>query len=755
MARKFGSGLLTRAMEKYHELSFKSYDRLFPNQDTMPAGGFGNLIALPLQSQARRKRNSVFVDREFIPYPDQWAFLAGILKLSPDFIDQQIKTLCKDGELGRLVRDTQAEDEEPWAVRKETSDVPLLISQKIRLVRANMLYVDKRKIPQKALNQFRRLGAFKNPEFYKAQAMRLPTFNKPRIIDITTETDQYLVLPRGCEAPLQNLLSENNIEYSIEDKTTAGHPIKVEFQGDLYEEQQKAVDALLQYDNGVLSAATAFGKTVVGSYLIAERNVNTLIIVHTQALLNQWKKSLAQFLEFEEILPALPKKRGRKKERSIIGQLGGSKNNLNGIVDIAVVQSLIHENEVKPSVKNYGMVLVDECHHVPAFSFEQVLKEVSAKYVYGMTATPIRQDGHQPIIFMQCGPIRYQADAKEQARKQDFERIVIPRFTSFRMPLTQEENTLNITDIYASLCENQMRNHFIVQDVLHAIKQGRTPIILTERFSHAKVLYDQIKNTCQNTFLLSGKASAKDKRTILQQVHDVPTKESMIIVATGKYVGEGFDEPRLDTLFLAMPFSWKGTLAQYAGRLHRAYEGKQEVIIYDYVDICIPMLERMYHKRISGYGSLGYKARASEAPEQKAGIIFDTSTFLPVFSQDLASAKHEIIIVSPFIQKGPLVQALKLLTPAQLGGVKIAVVTRPDEDFSGNAATKMASAIEQIAEMGIRVVLKPKLYQKFAVLDQQTVWYGSMNLLSYNRSQESIMRFESEEIAAELLACLE
>ena len=403
MARKFGSGLLTRAMEKYHELSFKSYDRLFPNQDMMPAGGFGNLIALPLQGQARRKGNSVFVDREFIPYPDQWAFLAGILKLSPDFIEQQIKALCKNGELGRLVRDTQAEDEEPWAVRKETSDVPLLISQKIRLVRANMLYVDKREIPQKALNQFRRLGAFKNPEFYKAQAMRLPTFNKPRIIDTTTETDQYLMLPRGCEAPLQNLLSENNIEYSIEDKTTAGHPIKVEFQGDLYEEQQKAVDALLQYDNGVLSAATAFGKTVVGSYLIAERNVNTLIIVHTQALLNQWKKSLAQFLEFEEILPALPKKRGRKKERSIIGQLGGSKNNLNGIVDIAVVQSLIHENEVKPSVKNYGMVLVDECHHVPAFSFEQVLKEVSAKYVYGMTATPIRQDGHQPIIRLQRG----------------------------------------------------------------------------------------------------------------------------------------------------------------------------------------------------------------------------------------------------------------------------------------------------------------------------------------------------------------
>ena len=468
------------------------------------------------------------------------------------------------------------------------------IPETVHITRANMLYINKNGFSNKALNSLKRMAAFRNPDFYKAQAMRLPTYDKPRIISLSDETSDYLCLPRGCELDLVNLLGNLKADVEWADKTSLGRAISVEFNGLLRDEQADATDSMLRYDNGVLSATTAFGKTVIGAKLISERKVNTLVLVHTQQLLEQWKKRLNQFLTINEKLPDEPvKKRGRKKVRSIIGQLGGGKKTLSGIIDIAVMQSLAKGDEVNEIVRDYGMIIVDECHHVPAFSFEQILKSALAKYVYGLTATPVRQDGHHPIIFMHCGPVRYKVDAKEQAEKRPFDHYIIPRFTHFRKPVGQDEKQWSIGEIYSEISTSPIRNQLIIEDVISCVKEGRNPIVLTERTAHVELIADQLSKALPNVIELIGGMSAKERRAALGRLSSIPANENIVIVATSRFVGEGFDEPRLDTLFLAMPVACKGTVQQYAGRLHRLYQDKNEVQIYDYVDVHVGVLERM------------------------------------------------------------------------------------------------------------------------------------------------------------------
>ncbi|MFH1361693.1 MAG: DEAD/DEAH box helicase family protein, partial [bacterium] len=753
-ARKLGSALLTCTMNHRHEISFRSYDRLFPSQDIMPKGGFGNLIALPLQGYSRKFGNSVFVDEQFIPYQDQWAFLSEVRKMSPNEVEEKIDLLSVDNELGVLVR---GEDEtKPWEKRKPQQKLTKAdFPEAVTIVRANQLYLEKGAISQKALARIKRLAAFKNPDFYKAQAMRLPTYGKPRIIFSLDETQQYLGIPRGCEEELLQLLGKADVVYNIDDKTNAGKKIKVKVTGSLNIDQKPALAALLKHDLGVLSATTAFGKTVISANLIASRKVNTLILVHTQALLAQWQKALLQFLSINAPLPKQPvNKKGRPKKHSIIGQLGGGKNTLNGIVDVAIIQSLINKQEVKELVKDYGMVIVDECHHVPAFSFEKVLKTINAKYVYGLTATPARQDGHHPILFMQCGPIRYLVDAKSQAAKRPFDHFIIPKFTGFKKPLSQDEKDWPITQIYQSISDNELRNRQIVADILKSLQAGRTPLVLTQRADHVKTLANILEQEGANVISLIGSAPQKEKREIMQRLNSIAKEDTLAIVATGKYIGEGFDYPRLDTLFLVMPIAWKGTVAQYAGRLHRIYEDKKEVLIYDYVDMHVPVLERMYHKRVKGYAQIGYKAKTETTELGKINIIFDGRSFVNVFVNDIAMASKEIIIVCPFMRKARLLQMMQILSPKIIDGVSITVVTRQPEDFKVESRQVFEGLAEDLRNAGIKVIHKPKIHQKFAIIDQNIVWYGSVNFLSFGSAEESIMRLESFEIASELLGVL-
>lgn len=764
LARKFGTSLLTYSMNKRHEIKFNSYDRLFPNQDTIPKGGFGNLIALPLQMTARKKGNSVFIDEHFKPYTDQWEFLSSINKLSEDKVETLIanRFATKNGnELGVLRRDDE-ENQKPWEkipkVFLTRDDFP----NKVTLVKANMLYASKTGISQRALNNLKRLAAFKNPEFYKAQAMRMPTYNKPRIISCSDETDEYLCLPRGCEADVKSLLNKFDVDIEIVDKTNYGRKINVEFNGKLRGDQLTAINELIKYDNGVLAAATAFGKTVIAAKMIAERKTNTLVLVHRQQLMLQWITKLSEFLIVNEELPMSEKKRGRKKNQSLIGQLGSGKENLNGIVDVAIMQSLNRENEVKECVKNYGMVIVDECHHVPAFSFEQILKNVNAKYVYGLTATPVRLDGHHPIIFMHCGPVRFKVDAKEQAEQSPFEHFVIPRFTSFRMPFDKDaansafhEKQFTIQELYSELTVNEMRNQLIANDVIKNYESGRNSLVLTERTAHVELLTQKLSEKIPDVKTLTGKIGIKETRETLKRISEISPEKQLTLVATGKYIGEGFDEPRLDTLFLAMPISWKGTLQQYVGRLHRLYENKNEVQVFDYVDTHVRMLEKMYNKRLNGYASFGYKTKGEIVTVESANFIFNKNSFFPVYSNDIVNAQRKIFIVSPFVTRRRVEQMLQYIKTSAGNNVKVIIMTRPREDFEEKDRSILQHTLDALKNEGVNILFKSNIHQKFAVLDERIVWYGSINLLSFGNAEESIMRLESSNIANELMKSID
>ncbi|MBC2716031.1 MAG: DEAD/DEAH box helicase family protein [Desulfobacteraceae bacterium] len=757
LARKFGTALLTYSMNRRHEIKFKSYDRFFPSQDTMPKGGFGNLIALPFQKAARKDKNSEFVDENFQSYDDQWAFLSGIQRLSEGRVENLITKLCHGHELGVLKVDEE-EIQKPWKICKVTlhkNDFP----RQIEIVKANMLFIPKADITQQALNRLKRLASFKNPEFYRKQAMRLSTYGHNRVISCADETLEYLCLPRGCETELKAEFDEHGIDVHFIDKTNSGRKIDVAFNGQLRDEQSLSIEQLMNNDMGILSGTTAFGKTVVAIKLIAEKKVNTLILVDKISLLSQWEARLLEFLIINETLPepeaSEKKKRGRKKKRSIIGQLGGGKNTLTGIVDIAVMQSVSRPEDVHECVKNYGMIIADECHHASAFTYEKILKTTNAKYVYGLTATPTRKDGHHPILFMQCGPIRFRDDAKKQARKRPFEHYIVPRFTSLRVPLNNEEKDVTIQELYAEIVDNEIRNQFIIEDVLSSYKSGRNCIVLTLRTAHVEFLTKKLGEKVPDVVKLTGRMGKKVIRAAFQQIADTPTDKNLIIVATGHLIGEGFDEPRLDTLFLAMPISWKGTLQQYAGRLHRLFENKKEVQVYDYVDIHVKMLEKMYQKRLTGYASMGYKAKGENLQSESLDIIFDKDNFLSVFSNDIVNAKKEVLIVSPYVRKRRTLQMVQYLKIASGKKARVIVVTRPKEDFKEKDQVAIDNALDLLKSNDISIVLKSNIHQKFAIMDQKIVWYGSINLLSYGNAQESMMRIESPNIANELIKRIE
>ena len=538
LARKFGAALLTFSMNRRHEIHFKSYDRLFTSQDTIPKGGFGNLIALPFQKSARKNNNSEFFNENFESYSDQWAFLSSIKKISGDRIRNLIQELCHGHELGILKIDEE-DTQKPWETqpisRLKKRDFP----KQIDIVKANMLFIPKSNISQTALNHLKRLASFKNPMFYKQQAMRLSTYGHPRIISCTHETMDYLCLPRGCEVDLLTELEQYGIDVHLIDKTHCGKIIDVEFNGHLRDDQPLALEQLLNHDTGILSGTTAFGKTIVAIKLIAERKVNTLILVDRVSLLKQWRERLSDFLIINETLPEMAitagKKRGQKKKTSVIGQMGAGKKSLSGIVDIAVMQSLSRKGEVKNCVKDYGMVIADECHHASAFSYESILKTTNAKYIYGLTATPARKDGHHPILFMQCGPIRYHDNAKKQAEKRPFDHYIIPRFTSLRIPLNSDEKDVSIQELYSDVVDSDTRNQQIVEDVLDCYNRGRNCIILTLRTAHVELLAKKLREEVPDVVILMGGMGAKTTREVFKRITDTPTDKNLILVATGGF----------------------------------------------------------------------------------------------------------------------------------------------------------------------------------------------------------------------------
>ena len=588
----------------------------------LPEGGLGNLVALPLQGNARKNGNSVFVNEYFEPFPDQWEYLLNVGKLSASALEEILKQTANILPLGDLSKTSESK---PWEVPVTTKIDKSDFLSEIVITRSNMLYIPLGQLSSKVLNHLRRIASFRNPEFYSKQALRLSTYQTPRIITCADLTDEYLALPRGCEDAVTTLLKEKNVAYRFEDKTNHGRAISIHFNGELRENQQEAVNALATNNTGVLSETTAFGKTVAAIGLIAEHSVNTLILVHTKALLDQWMRRLEQFLVIDNV-PVIEKGK-HKKNLSPIGTLSSTGNKLHGIIDIALMQSCITDGEVKPFVKDYGLVIADECHHVSAVNFEQILKVVNARYVYGLTATPIRKDGHQPIIFMQCGPIRYNADARSQMRDQTFQRLLVPRFTPFR-PVSGED------------------------------------------LSFTKV-------------------------------------------------------------------------AQYAGRLHREFEGKQDVQIYDYIDIRVPVCESMYRKRLKGYASIGYRIRNNEMFDSlfpTTDLIYDGLNFVSPFVSDLSQCKRSVVISCPKVRIGKQTQIAERLIDMAANGIEVVFYTRDENDDT-----------RRLLHQGISVITINHLSLHAAIIDKSTIWYGSVDILGYHSVEDNFIRFKNPEIATNLL----
>lgn len=596
VARRMGCFLLTETMAHRHQLAMTSYDRLFPNQDTMPRGGFGNLIALPLQHGPRQQGNTLFLDGNLEPRADQWAHLAAYPPIDPAVVKLLADEASRQGRVigVRLAVSDDPTDHAPWErtpsgrppKRAFSGSLPAVVGG----VQSQRLFVEKGGLPSALLNEIKRLAAFQNPEFYKKQSLRLSTATTPRVIACAEEFPEHIALPRGCLGELQTLLKGLGIALGLSDQRESGAPLAMKFQGQLTGWQQDALRAMESCDLGIVVAPPGTGKTVLGAALIAARGRSTLVLVHRKPLLEQWVDRLAFFLGID------PKE---------IGRAGGGANRLNGRLDVAMMQSLLQREAVNDSVAGYGHVVVDECHHVPAVSVERLLKEVKARFVTGLTATPYRRDGHQPILEMQCGPVRCTAGA---ARRPDGASMVMSlriRDTAFQVDGAVTD--AGIQALYAALAGDTARNAMICADTIEALRVGRTPLVLTERRDHLDALVQRLQPAVKHLIVLRGGMPVKARRTAMARIAEIPDDEPRLLLATGRYIGEGFDDPRLDTLFLALPIAWKGTLIQYAGRLQRPYPGKKEVRIYDYVDRLVAPLACMFGKRLRGYRDIGYE----------------------------------------------------------------------------------------------------------------------------------------------------
>jgi len=589
-ARKLGSFLMTRTLDTRPEISLDSFDRFFPNQNTMPKGGFGNLIALPLQKNAREKNHSVFLDDNMMPYADQWSFFASLKRIDENKLDSIIQKAVQHDELLPVVYDpVEADDEtKPW--QKKSTILPDIIEplpQKVEIILAEQLYVNHTGLPPVLRNRILRLASFANPEFYKAQKMRLPTWDKPHILYCYEFFPEYIGLPVGCLDGLLAILEHYQIKPELQNKQNHGQSIDVRFTGELRSDQKEAFQKLMANQMGILSASTAFGKTVVALRIIAERKVNTLILVHRKLLADQWVERISQFL-------GIPKKD--------IGYYSGTKKNRIGIIDVAVMQSIVKKDEVEDWVAEYGQIIVDECHHISAASFERIIRKCPAYYRLGLSATVIRKDGQHPIVLMNLGEVRY-SNTRNTASL--FSQKVFPRLTGFNMPIESNMSPA-IQDIFHNLYMNEDRNKLIIQDIMDAHREGRECLVLSERLEHLDILRDALKEHISSLFVLKGGFGKKQIKAIMEAIQNTPSHEHKVIVATGKYLGEGFDLPSLDTLFLVFPFSWKGMLVQYTGRLNRVSYGKKEIRVYDYVDEKVPVLARMYGRRLKGYKALGF-----------------------------------------------------------------------------------------------------------------------------------------------------
>lgn len=745
LARKFGFALLEKGAESVNLKSFKYYDRMIPTQDALPEGGLGNVIALPLQGMALKSGNSAFVDENWNAYEDQLKVLAGTRRLTRQEIEDYLSLWYSTG----FTSEDNGTDA-PWDKNSEIEAGS--VKGVVRIVLADRIYIDSSGMSNKTKRQLRRMATFSNKQYFQNQAMDMPNYDESRFIYLGSDEGKYIVLPRGLREDILKKFDNAGIRYKIEDKRTQGRELNISFKGELCESQIPAAETMLENETGILHAATAFGKTVVCCDMIARRGISTLILVDRADLMNQWIKRLDEFLDIDEELPEYQTKTGRtRKRKSLIGNLQGAHDTLTGIVDVAMIRSLKKKDGFHPMLKEYAQVYFDECHHAASESAIEVLQEINAKYVYGVTATPKRGDGKEKINEFLLGPIRYRFTAKDRAEEQNIDHLVYSRFTRTVKPHHLSKTPYG-NDAYKLIRNNDVRDEQIIRDVADCVQAGRTPVVLTKYVDHANKLSERLKKYADRLILLTGANGTKARRAQVKELNEVDDSDSLILVGTGSLLGEGFDFPRLDTLFMATPVSGENVVEQYVGRLNRDYDGKENVIVYDYVDSHIPKFDKMYAARLKAYKKIGYELCVNmDGEKQKANAIYDIENYAETYWKDLEEANSAVVVSSPRLNNQKVDRIINMLGKRRELGVKVTIVTwHPDAYKYGKDDVRM-ELMERLRKAGFEIRLVEESCEHYAVIDNEIVWYGSVNLLSKEDAEDNLMRVCSKDIAAELL----
>ncbi len=754
LARRFGDNLLKRGSESVNLKSFDFYDRMLPMQDQLPPGGLGNLIALPLQGLALKSGNSAFIDENWNAYADQWEVLLSKPKYSQEFIESKIKEWDSDKPIieGIATDEFLAEDDEkPWERTDSFSDTD--VDGMMQIVLSDGIYIDTSNLRPRIQNRIRELAAFKNPVYYKNQAMGLSNFSNSRFIYLGSDEGGYIKIPRGLKDSVVSACKGAGIKYHIEDRRNYGNPINVTFCGELKEIQATAVRKILRYDDGILCCATGFGKTVAACFIIAQRMTSTLILLESTTLIDQWKKAIDDFLIINEELPEYRTPSGKiRRRKNLTGVLQSGRDTTTGIIDIAMVGSVCKNGEFHQRLKEYGLIILDESHHAAAETILDILQNVNAKYVYGLTATPKREDGLEKINYMLLGPVRYNYTAKDRAKDLGIEHYVYPRFTHSVAPefFTDYKNS---NKNYEILRKDLNRDDMIINDVIGCVTAGRTPLVLSRYIDHTKRLYERLKEAADHVFILLGENSGKEHRRIMEEMKKVPVDESMILLATGSLVGEGFDYPRLDTLVMAMPAAGRTVVEQYAGWLDREYPGKKNVFILDYVDSHIRMFDNMYHKRLRAYRHISYSIYSEDTADktEEVNSIFDIDNYRAVFDKDLLEARDEIIISSPALAAKKVDEMISLLKCKIESGVKVIIITWQPDRYGYGDSSNWLLLQSRLRNAGFDLNLVEDYCERYCITDREIVWYGSVNFLGKEDADDNLMRICSRRTAAELL----
>ena len=753
LARSFGYALLDRGAASVNLPSFKYYDRMYPSQDVLSK--LGNLVALPLQGRALKSGNSAFIDEAWNAYPDQWEKLRSTRRITAEEVTSYLQEWNAD-HVNMSPSTKYAKDNlliRPWKKDDKFSQSDAVGSE-IHIVLDDGVYVDSLNLLPALQNQIKGMATIDNPEFWKRDRLGRSNYYNLRTISMWSESEGYIRVPIGLLERIETKCNDAGISVKKHDNRSHGRPIRVKFKGELRDQQELASMQLEKNENGIICAPPAFGKTVLAAYMISKRKVNSLILLDKTDLVDQWIAELTRFLDIDEKPPVYKTKTGREKVRnSIFGTLISGSDKTTGIIDFAMIGSAYHKGQFFENIDLYGMVLCDECHHIASNQGQALMGRIRAKYIYGLSATPERSDQLDEIVYMLLGPVRHKYSVKEQADAWGIDRFVYPRFTRV-VNISGEE--LRIHDADNLIAESSSRNEQIVSDVEQAVLSGRTPVILTKLKKHAETLYEMLKGKADYVFLIYGGQTIKQNNDIKDKMLNVPREETLILIATGQKIGEGFNFPRLDTLMLAAPVKFEGRLIQYVGRLSRKHEGKKDVVVYDYVDSHIGFFDRQYKNRLRTYKKLGYRIISDPIKEKQiVNAIYDGTDYTETFERDMVEADKEIVISSPGLRRSKVERMITLLKPRQESGVRVTVITLEPDSAGYDDTIELHIMIDEMKKSGINVRTTVDECEHYAVIDDRIVWHGGMNLLGKADVYDNLIRVESDQVAAELIEITE